>query len=339
MQDDRAMRANALNYLVCPREHSRLTLVSTAAAPGGTLRSESGREYAITEGIPVLLVLDDIPKNRYAQSLFGRVANTYDQYHHLSFETFCQQEEDVRHSLIDRLALPHDACILELGAGTGRDSILIRQQMKAGSTLHVQDISLDMLTHLKKRFTDDDPVVITQSNACVLPYPDKLFDAIYSFGSAGMDVYADSRALFKEIVRVAKPGAKVVTGGLSLAPWLYQSEFGKILRNHNPHYENRLSLENLPIEARDVRLSWILNGAGFCLEFTVGEGEPPADFDFPIPGERGGTLRTRYYGRLEGVSPDAVRLAEEARKKSGKNMHQWLDEVIRQAASKELGRK
>ena len=48
--------------------------------------------------------------------------------------------------------------------------------------------------------------------------------------------------------------------------------------------------------------------------FDIGEGAPSADFDFIIPGARGGTHRTRYYGNLEGLSEEAITLAKEARK-------------------------
>jgi hypothetical protein len=40
---------------------------------------------------------------------------------------------------------------------------------------------------------------------------------------------------------------------------------------------------------------------------------------------------------LEGVTPETKKLAEQAREKRGISMHQWLDEVVRQAALKDLG--
>jgi predicted HicB family RNase H-like nuclease len=45
---------------------------------------------------------------------------------------------------------------------------------------------------------------------------------------------------------------------------------------------------------------------------------------------------TRYYGQLEGVSPEVKQLAYLAREKSGKSMHQWLDEVVCEAAKREI---
>jgi hypothetical protein len=91
-------------------------------------------------------------------------------------------------------------------------------------------------------------------------------------------------------------------------------------------------LADLPVEARDVHLRWIIGNMFYVLSFTMGEGEPPADFDFPIPGARGGTHRTRYFGQLEGVTPRTKQLAQKAREKLGISMHDWLDDLVRREA-------
>ncbi len=301
----------------------------------GKLISGSGTEYEIHHQIPDLVFITDQEKNQYALELFKEKANIYDEHQHLSFETFCCKEEDVRNQLISRLNLNRGAMkVLELNAGTGRDTVLIQKKLSEDSKLYAQDISLDMLQVLKSKFNEGE-VYLTQSNAEALPYKSNSFDAVYSFGGVGMETYSDTRRQMQEICRVAKKGAKVVIGGLGMAEWLKESEFGRILINHNAHYKNRFNLAALPVDARNVSISWILNGAGFCLEFEVGEGEPDADFDFAIPGVRGGTLRTRYYGKMEGVSPETKRLVHEAREKLGISMYDFLNRTL-QETSKQI---
>ena len=301
----------------------------------GKLISGSGTEYKIHHQIPDLVFITDQEKNQYALELFKEKANIYDEHQHLSFETFCCKEEDVRNQLISRLNLNRGAMkVLELNAGTGRDTVLIQKKLSEDSKLYAQDISLDMLQVLKSKFNEGE-VYLTQSNAEALPYKSNSFDAVYSFGGVGMETYSDTRRQMQEICRVAKKGAKVVIGGLGMAEWLKESEFGRILINHNAHYKNRFNLAALPVDARNVSISWILNGAGFCLEFEVGEGEPDADFDFAIPGVRGGTLRTRYYGKMEGVSPETKRLVQEAREKLGISMYDFLNRTL-QETSKQI---
>jgi hypothetical protein len=138
------------------------------------------------------------------------------------------------------------------------------------------------------------------------------------------------------MARVTKPGGKVVVGDESMPPWLRNTEFARILMNSNPEFVYPLPLDKLPVQARKTRLEWIIGGVFYVIDFEVGEGEPKADFDFSIPGARGGTHRTRFYGQLEGVSPEAKQLAQKARVHTGKSMHQWLDEVVREAAQRDL---
>jgi len=132
-----------------------------------------------------------------------------------------------------------------------------------------------------------------------------------------------------EIVRVTKIGGRVVLGGIGLAPWLRETVFAKILLNQNDHYANQINFTDIPVQARNLCIQWILSGAGFVIDFTVGEGEPEANYDLEIPGKRGGTLRTRYCGKLEGVSKETFDLAQKARDKLGISMHQWLDQLIK----------
>jgi hypothetical protein len=79
-----------------------------------------------------------------------------------------------------------------------------------------------------------------------------------------------------------------------------------------------------------------LMGAFYLMEFTCGVGDPKANYYVPIPSERGGNHWTRYYGNLEGITDETKDLARRAREKSGKSMHQWLDDIIKDAAKGEL---
>ena len=237
--------------------------------------------------------------------------------------------------MIDKLSLKEDSKVLEVNTGTGRDSVLIAKRLSNNCSLHVQDISRDMLFVCKEKLEKlEIPIEMHQGNASKLPYANDSFDAVYSFGGVGMNTYSNNKEAIAELVRVTKIGGRIVFGGLSIAPWLRNTRFSKILINHNAHYSNEILFEDLPIEARDLKLNWILEGAGFVIDFTVGSGEPRANFEFDIPGVRGGTLLTRYLGNLEGVTLETKELAIKAREKLGISMHKWLDELIKREAEK-----
>ena len=101
---------------------------------------------------------------------------------------------------------------------------------------------------------------------------------------------------------------------------------------NNPLCEAQAPLQKLPENARDVNLNYIIGGTFYLISFTVGTGPPTIDLDLHHQGVRGGSLRTRYFGELEGVTVEAKRMAIEAAKTSGKSLHAWLDEAVREKA-------
>lgn len=339
------MKVNYLANYRCPVSGNELKLDKSATIIDGdviegVLFSEnSERKYFIKDGIPDFTIYNENEneKNEYAVTLFKGKAKEYDKYQHLSFETFYEDEKIVRNSIIDKLNLKMNGNVLEVNAGTGRDSKLILNRLSKSGSLHVQDISREMLEVCRIKIKNSEvPTEIHQGDACKLPYADKTFDAVYSFGGVGMNTYSNNREAIAEMVRVTKINGRIVFGGLSLAPWLKNTFFSKVLINHNPHYANKISFNDLPIQARNLNLNWILAGAGFVIDFSVGEGEPNANFDYEIPGPRGGTHLTRYLGNLEGVTLETKKIALKAQEKVGISMHKWLDELIRKEAEKVL---
>jgi ubiquinone/menaquinone biosynthesis C-methylase UbiE len=324
------MTREMTDYLVCPRTGSKLT------RSGDYLINASGDHYPIVGCLPDLTVITDPNKNQFVIDHFKRLASSYDDYYHLNYDTFHEREEDVRNAMIDRLRLRPDQKVLELGAGTGRDTVLIARRLSSAGELHAQDISLDMLEVLQKKAAGlDTPVYLTLSNAARLPYSDRYFDAVYTFGGV-VPEWFDCHSFFREVARVTKPGGRVVVGNRGIAPWLRSTDFAKIIINQNEKYLDEPDLRALPVEAREVSVSWVLSGVLFVIDFTIGEGEPQANFDYEIPGARGGTYLTRFYGQLEGVTPATKELALKARAKLGVSMHQWLDRLVRAEAERIL---
>ncbi|MBN1450075.1 MAG: class I SAM-dependent methyltransferase [Anaerolineales bacterium] len=302
----------------------------------GKLISKSGREYEIRDGIPDLIFPRDLGREQKdAMDYYEGVAGIYDDVANLSFDIQYVDEEQARRQFAKRLNLTPSSRVLELACGTGRDSVNIASELDKTGQLYLQDISRSMLLQCVKKLKDvSTPVEYSTGNACYLPFPDRYFDAVYSFG--GLGVFGDIRQSLREIVRVCRVGAKVVVGDESMAPWLYESEYGRMLLNNNPLFKNPLPLSEMPVEARNLSVQWVVGGVYYLIEFEVGAGEPDAKFDIRIPGKRGGTLRTRYYGRLEGVTPEAKELAQQAREVTGESMHDWLDRVVREAATGDL---
>jgi len=334
------MRLGEESFYVDPVTLERLSL-SVDKQDGveilaGRLTSTLGHSFEIVDGVPNFVYPFELPPaDRFALQQSEDRVDAYDRYLPLTFSTYGEDEQAVREAMVDKLNLKPGDVVLETGAGTGRDSEIIANRLGRDGRLYIQDLSPSFLRKNIERMrgvaAHVEPAL---ANGYYLPFPDNSFDACYHFG--GINAFADIKRAFAEMARVTKPGGKVVVGDESMPPWLRDTEFGQILMNSNPEFAYDLPLDKLPVQARKTRLEWVIGGVFYVIDFVVGEGEPTADFDFPIPGVRGGTHRTRYHGQLEGVTPEAKRLAQEARAKSGKSMHEWLDEAVRQAALRDL---
>ncbi len=287
------------------------------------------KEFKVIDGIlPNLIWPMELPvEDQHSKNFYEGRAKQYEDSLHLTFFTHSADEVKVRNSFIDKLNINSNSKVLEIACGTGRDSILISKRLGKGGELHMQDISEDMIKIcIEKLSRIEVKKSFCLSNAHYLPYPDNYFDATYSFGALGE--FSDKKKVFKEMVRVTKPGGKIVVGDESIPIWLRKTKYYNILVKTNPMFEATVPLEDIPIEARNTNLCWVLGSTFYLLDFEVGVGEPTADFDFEIPGVRGGTYRTRYEGQLEGVKPETKEKAWEFVKAKGLNMHTWLDQII-----------
>lgn len=263
----------------------------------------------------------------------GDSVREYDRRMDVLFQTFGTDEAALRTQLTDLLHLSATATVLETGCGTGRDTVHLARQT---GMLYATDLSPDMLETARSRVASAgllaDRYKLMVADATALPFDDDFFDAAYHFG--GINLFPDVRKGIAEMARVVKPGGRVVFGDEGVGAWLAESEFGKVLVNTNPLYRYQPPIELLPVSARDVACRWIMNGAFYVIDFTVGEGEPFLDLDIPFPGWRGGSHRTRYYGKLDGVSPETRQQVVDAATAAGTSMTDWLEQALRKALPK-----
>ena len=326
-----------MTFYICPETKKPLYVVmDTKKRKIIKLKAEGGKSYIVEDDIPDLTFpksLDNIDQR--ARNFYDSRVDDYDKYLPLTFKTHNENEQEVRNSFIDSLEIKSDDCVLDIACGTGRDSEIIAQRLGKKGALYMTDISPLMLQRCIERLRKYKlKKMFCVSNAVYLPFPDKCFNAVYSFG--GLGEFSDIRRSLSEMVRVTKVGGKVVVGDESIPPWLRNTEFAKILITTNPQFKAELPLNDLPVEARQVCLRWVIGGVFYLIDFRVSVGEPEANFDFEIPGPRGGTYRTRYEGQLEGVTKVAKELAYNAVAKKGLSMHKWLNKVVKKAALKDL---
>ena len=337
------MHLSALDVYRCPESGLELTLEEGAVINNGEIidgivATENGEKYTVRGGIP-----DFVPKSQLvgkavaAREYYSKTAQLYDEYLPVAFELFNADEFEIRNKLTDLLSLEKGQRILDLTAGTGKDSSLIASKLQQGE-IWLTDITPEMLEIAVSTLAEADVDInmeFAAASACSLPFKDNYFDAVFSF--TGLGSFPDVEKGLQEMARVVRTGGKVVFCEKSVPPWLRGTEFGNILIEANPMFLDEMPLKHLPRESRDVEIRWIMDNTFYIISYTVGDSEPQGNFNIELPGPRGGTFLTRYYGKLEGVTPETKKLAQKAQEESGKSMHKWLDEVICLAAKNELG--
>lgn len=329
------------NY-VCPSSLKKLNLEifkeENDVVIEGILVSEDKIIFPIKKGIPDLTWPQELQKiDEETRKAYDKLAIDYDKYASIPFQTYNCDEILVRQKMIEQLNIKTGDNILEVGCGDGRGSEQIAEKLNNSGKLYLQELSpsfLNKALERLKKYEKNIEIEYSVANACYLSFPDNFFDAAHHFG--GINTFSDVKRSLSELSRVVKPGGKVLVGDESMAPWLRETMFGKIMMNSNPLLKYEIPLKDIPTNARDVKLEWIMMGAFFILEFTVGEGEPEANYHINIPSERGGNHWTRFFGNLEGITDETKKLAYQAQKKSGLSMHEWLDKIVKEESVKFL---
>jgi ubiquinone/menaquinone biosynthesis C-methylase UbiE len=341
------VKASSVAYYRCPNNGSLLRVADPTASGDwietGTLVSGDGRRYPVIRGIPHILYPDKLsPLEERTQLEYDRVADRiYDAAVDWQFAAFLEDEDAVREDMVDELDVHGGDRVLEIGCGTGRDSYRLAGRLGEGGALFMQDLSPNMVFACQQRMSaraERMPfrcsLEYSVCNATHLPFPDGFFDRVFHFG--GLNQFGDIPAAMGELTRVTRTDGRVVVGDEGVGPWLKGTEFEAIVTTNNPLFKAEVPLGALPICARNVTVKWTIANCFYVIAFTKGGGPPPLDLDLPHQGWRGGTMRTRYYGQIEGVTPKAKALAREAAAAEGLSVHEWLDRLVKDAAERIL---
>ena len=324
--------ADLVNIFVDPFSKNSLSLNKT----NDKLFFPNGEIVDICNEIPNFIYPQKLSTcDQYFQDFYKGRAKQYDDNLHLTFKTHGLDEEQSRSNFIQRLQIKPEHRVLEIACGTGRDSLIISELLSSRGELHLQDFSFDMMSRCKEKFNKKKHLTsFCLSNAMYLPYRNNFFNCIYSFGAFAE--FSDPKRAISEMIRITKPGGRIVFGDECVPIWLRETDYFKILCETNPMFASQLPLEFLPIEARNTSVEFVIGDSFYLISFDVGEGEPTANFDFEIPGLRGGTYNTRYFGKVEGVRPQTKEKVKQVALKKGISMHDWLDKTISEAADSEL---
>lgn len=277
-------------------------------------------------GIPVFASQD---KNVNEFSI-QNAAQIHDNALKWLFDTHKVNEDELRENLIERLDLKEGYTVLMTATGAGNDIKYILDKIGHTGTLYAQDYSKEMLFAAYDRIKKEVDISkfkleFSVNDATNLPFNDNIFDATFHFG--GINLYNNVKAGIDEMNRVTKPGGKIVFGDEGLASWLKNTNLGQALITNNKLYNLEPPLHLLPSSAKDVKLDWVINNCFYMIEYIKGD-EWSVDIDIKHKGLRGGSIRTRHYGQLEGIHPDIKKNFYEKVKQTGKSRVEVIEELI-----------
>ncbi len=251
------MDERILPLLCDPETHENLRLDT------GSLASAT-RRYPIREGIPCF-VEEVSGNNRKYRQLYDRIAPGYDFIERLYSFILRINREGKRRTYLDELELRPGARMLEVSVGTGANIQLLPPDLKFFGL----DLSWGMLTRCRrnlKRWGRKAELFLGEGER--LPFKDGTFDSVLHYG--GINFFNDRARAIAEMVRVAKPGTKIVisdeTEKVVQQNYRRSPVTGKYFKDTEPVV---CPVDLIPEGASEVRSFEFAKGRLYCLCFRT----------------------------------------------------------------------
>ena len=207
----------------------------------------------------------------------------------------------------------------------GEDVAVASELVGVDGVIHAQDLS-KRFAELSATNNALENVYINVSDALALPYCDNYFDAVYHFG--GINLFGDIQLAISEMERVCKVGGQVMFGDESVALHLRHCDYGKMFIHNNSLWEETLPLPHLPLSASKIEVSYVLGNCFYLIKFNKSEGLHTVDIDVPHKGYRGGSVRKRYFGKLEGINASLRDALFEKAKEKKTSVSEILERLV-----------
>ncbi len=268
------LRLGTLDLLACPDCHIRLILRPPSSGMQATTVQEyflhckkCRKDYPIRDGIVHFLESDSLTGlNRRFAAMYDWMSWFYRPFSPIMFFFVGIPERRARKEILDRLE-PRAGRVLEVSIGPGVNLPFLHEREDVGDICGL-DISLGQLKRCRSYLHSKGwPVELFLGNAETLPYRDNSFESVFHIG--GINFFNDKRKAVEEMIRVAKPGARI----------LIADETEKGVRAYNtaaPGFSRRVGADKkkvtapvdlVPPEMQEVKLTEVWNGFMYLLEF------------------------------------------------------------------------
>ena len=268
------MDSHVVELFCCPDCWGDLKLSSDDASDsevsfGQLTCKECKKVFEVGYGLPNLVYPDpkELPEidEKFRQQ-YEKVAASYDRTVRLMLLLFGIWEPWSRkRNFVNPLEIKSGYRVLEVSAGTGSNIPIIAKQIGTEGEVFAMDLSPEMMAVAREKLrTKGIKAEFALANGAHLPYKDNIFDAVLHFG--GINTFGEKKGALSEMLRVAKPGAKLVIGDEGLAPGKENTRFGRWLLKMNSLYAHKPPSDLLPEQAEEFKVRWIWRGAFYVME-------------------------------------------------------------------------
>jgi ubiquinone/menaquinone biosynthesis C-methylase UbiE len=251
-----AMDPQTLHLLCDPETHVPLEL-----AGASLINPISGRCYPIRDGIPAFLQDVSGPNRKY-QTMYDRLAPGYDIAERLY--RWVSRKPDYRLEYIRELEVPAGARVCEVSVGTGANLRYLRADIEFLGL----DLSWGMLRrcrHNVKRWQRN--AQLFQGEAERLPFRDAAFDCVFHVG--GINFFSDKARAIAEMIRVAKPGTKILIVDETEKVVSQQYRKNPLTRQYFAGRDEAVScpIDLVPAGMGEIQARQFADGKLYCLTF------------------------------------------------------------------------
>jgi ubiquinone/menaquinone biosynthesis C-methylase UbiE len=174
----------------------------------------------------------------------------------------------MRAEIMPRLEWKNNASVLYVSIGTGKNLQFIPAGIDR-STLDMVgiDISMGMLGKCRKKIEKGLHMELVQACAENLPFKDEVFDIVFHVG--GINFFNEPGLAIEEMIRVAKPGSKMVIADETSFFIEQQYKKSKLSKKYfeNQQFDLTALENNIPQNVKEKKTELIWNNKFYCISF------------------------------------------------------------------------
>ena len=267
------MKRSTLKLLCCPDCQVALSLSDEhgdgSVNEGNLFCPHCEQSFLIRNGIAHFISPQELDGlNRRLARFYDWFSHVYALFTKLAFLSF-GGERKARTEILSRLEL-NNGRILEVSIGTGDNLPYLFESPTVGEVYGL-DISSAQLARCRNLVvTRGWPVDLFLAMAEMLPFKAESFDSILHIG--GINFFSEKKKAIEEMIRVARPGSKIVIADESERVAQFIARIPGFLRSyHGKKVDTSVPVHLVPDTMEEIRVNgiWKQHGQyhGYCLEF------------------------------------------------------------------------